>query len=326
MSNIECPVCKSAAVDNSPNGLDGHVVSCPRCGNFSISGSAIAMWKDVNPTPRVIANASGWIRENQVIQILSQDVDSLLSIRTPSVADRATKILIELAKQSNNIASSFELFFINPNSLISIEEQEKIKKEQLNWLGIAYSENLNELMYLTCDYLQSEVNLVTASNRGSCLDVRITPKGHAFLDEIKKTPVDSQIGFCAMWFDISVLPIWTNAIEPAIKDAGYDAKRIDTDHHNNRIDDEIIVMLRRSKFVVADFTGQRGGVYFEAGFALGFGLQVIWTCKKSELDEKKIHFDTRQYNFVTWEENKLDEFKVALQNRIEATIGRGNFS
>lgn len=67
-------------------------------------------------------------------------------------------------------------------------------------------------------------------------------------------------------------------------------------------------------------------MYFEAGFALGLGLQVIWTCKKSELDEKKIHFDTRQYNFVTWEENKLDEFKVALQNRIEATIGRGNFS
>ena len=181
-------------------------------------------------------------------------------------------------------------------------------------------------MYLTCDYLQSEVNLVTVTNQGIYLDVRITPKGHAFLEEIKKTPVDSQIGFCAMWFDKNVLSIWTNAIEPAIKDVGYDAKRIDTDHHNNRIDDEIIAMLRRSKFVVADFTGQRGGVYFEAGFALGLGLQVIWTCKKSELDENRIHFDTRQYNFITWEENKLGEFKVALQNRIEATIGRGNFS
>lgn len=64
-------------------------------------------------------------------------------------------------------------------------------------------------------------------------------------------------------------------MEPAIKDAGYDAKRIDTVHHNNRIHDEVIAMLRRSKFVVADFTGQRGGVYFEAGFALGLGLQVI---------------------------------------------------
>ena len=65
-------------------------------------------------------------------------------------------------------------------------------------------------------------------------------------------------------------------------------------------------------------------MYFEAGFALGLGLQVIWTCKESDL--KDVHFDNRQYNFVIWEEDKLNEFKVALQNRIEATIGRGNFS
>lgn len=127
-----------------------------------------------------------------------------------------------------------------------------------------------------------------------------------------------------MWFDTKVLPVWANAIEPAIQDAGYKPQRIDGHHHNNRIDDEIIAVLRRSKFVIADFTGQRGGVYFEAGFALGLGLQVIWTCEKSEL--KDVHFDNRQYNFVVWEEDKLKEFKVALQNRIEATIGRGNLS
>jgi hypothetical protein len=36
----------------------------------------------------------------------------------------------------------------------------------------------------------------------------------------------------------------------------------------------------------------------------------------------KIHFDTRQYNFILWEHEKLDELRTSVQNRIEATIGR----
>ena len=32
--------------------------------------------------------------------------------------------------------------------------------------------------------------------------------------------------------------------------------------------------IRRSRFVVADYTGQVNGVYFEAGFALGLGLRA----------------------------------------------------
>ena len=82
-------------------------------------------------------------------------------------------------------------------------------------------------------------------------------------------------------------------------------------------------MIRRSKFVVADFTGQRGGVYFESAFALGLGLPVVLTCSKEELEAGKVHFDNRQFAFVTWEKGQLNDFKKRLQNRIEATIGRG---
>ena len=120
--------------------------------------------------------------------------------------------------------------------------------------------------------------------------------------------------------------LWNNGIESGILAAGYKPVRIDRVEHNNRIDDEIIAGIRRSKFLVADFTGQRGGVYFEAGFALGLSMPVIWLCKKSECDENKIHFDIRQYNFILWEDDKLGDLKTALQNRIEATIGRGSYN
>jgi nucleoside 2-deoxyribosyltransferase len=80
------------------------------------------------------------------------------------------------------------------------------------------------------------------------------------------------------------------------------------------LDDEIIASIRGAKFLVADFTGQRNGVYFEAGFMLGLGRPVIWICKKEDL--KNVHFDTRQYNTI----DCVDEtdLKKRLVNRILA--------
>jgi hypothetical protein len=41
---------------------------------------------------------------------------------------------------------------------------------------------------------------------------------------------------------------------------------VDRIEHNENINDKIIADLRACQFVVADFTGHKGGVYFEAGF------------------------------------------------------------
>jgi hypothetical protein len=314
MSAIECTICKSNAQEHSSTGVDGAKLDCKRCGAFSISQTASAMWVANKPNLKQIANASGWIREHQTATLNSNDIEFLLSIKTPSVAERANKVLESISKLSIDLSYQFSI-----SSSIELDF----------WLSTSYSDNFLELDYLFRIYLKNETDYLSfvetmyADGNFVFSDISITPKGYAYLDSLSHGATQSQIGFCAMWFSETILPIWTNAISPAIKDAGYDPKRIDGHQHNNRIDDEIIAMLRRSKFVVADFTGQRGGVYFEAGFALGLGLQVIWTCKKSDLGN--VHFDNRQYNFVLWEEDKLSEFKVALQNRIEATIGHGNF-
>jgi nucleoside 2-deoxyribosyltransferase len=78
----------------------------------------------------------------------------------------------------------------------------------------------------------------------------------------------------------------------------------------------IVAEIRRSGLVVADFTGNRGGVYFEAGFAMGLGIPVIWTCRDTDINA--VHFDTRQYNHIVWKE--AGDLREQLQRRIEATI------
>ncbi len=87
-----------------------------------------------------------------------------------------------------------------------------------------------------------------------------------------------------MWFYDVTHAAYNDGIEHAIRDSGYRALRIDKKEHNNKIDDEIIAEIRRAKFLVADFTCEnekvRGGVYFEAGFAMGLRIPVIMdSCK-----------------------------------------------
>ena len=155
---------------------------------------------------------------------------------------------------------------------------------------------------------------------------RVTHKGYARYEELQRKSVDSSQAFVAMWFDSSMDAVYDKAIDPAIRDAGYEPVRVDNVQHNRKNDDEIIALIRRSRFVVADFTAgnlkePRGGVYYEAGFAYGLGREVVYTCRKDFIDA--LHFDTRQYNHIVWENDKYLEFRKALQNRIEATIGRG---
>lgn len=77
--------------------------------------------------------------------------------------------------------------------------------------------------------------------------------------------------FVAMWFDKTMDNFFFNGIQPAIEHDGTKCIRIDFKEHNNKICDEIIAEIRRSRYLVADFTGNRGGVYYEAGFAYGLG-------------------------------------------------------
>ena len=120
-----------------------------------------------------------------------------------------------------------------------------------------------------------------------------------------------------MWFDHSMNNVWENGFKPGIEATGIKPMRVDLKEHNEKICDVIISEIRKSSFLVADFSGNRGGVYFEAGFAKGLGIPVIFTCQAGEW-EKQLHFDTRQYNHIIWDDP--EDLKQKLENRIRATI------
>lgn len=153
--------------------------------------------------------------------------------------------------------------------------------------------------------------------------VYVTVEGRNHLEELEKSAPDSSKAFVAMWFDKSMSTAWEQGLKPGIIEPGYEPVKVDEIEHKDRIDDRIIAEIRRSKFIVADFThgkeGARGGVYYEAGFAHGLNIPVFFTCKKDLVN--KLHFDIRQYSTVLWE--TPEELRTKLANCISAEIGDG---
>src|ERR1017187_4242380 len=307
---INCPVC--AELCHRTEDASGHAVECPRCGRFRVSDVAFPLLDRMSWQQKVCI--SGWISENQSAHLDANSVVQLGRLRMPSVGEKANKILFFLSKCSRKAGRNF--LISNESGIDPHDGEDHVTLPLKRMTGIAWAADMQELDYLLNEYLQGEVEHLKYEYAYHI----ITPKGWAYLDSINQANTASNTVFVAMWFDKSVDPA-SVAIEAGIRNSGYEPLRIDRKEHNNKIDDEIVVGIRRSKFLVADFTGHRGGVYFETGFATGLGLPVIWLCRQDELE--KTHFDTRQYNFIVWEVDKLAELSKALQNRIEATIGRG---
>ncbi len=304
----KCPVCFGDATTKSLEQSALDQISCPRCGKFRIDELAkqpllTALAND----ERKIANASGWVREYPDVLVTLETVGKLGVLPTPNYGEKKRKLLEFFQRHSVTLGQHIVLDGSTMNVLVAS-----------TWCA-----NSNEVGFLLAASISDELVEKRAGTQ-----YRLTAKGYDYLAQLVVNPT-SQIGFCAMWFDDSVNPLWDKAIEPAIRDAGYQPLRIDKKEHANRIDDEIFADIRRSRFVVADFThgesGVRGGVYFEAGFAQGLGLHVIWICRQDVLATDKLHFDVRQFNFLEWTDENLIDFKHRLQRRIEAILGRGSW-
>ena len=89
-------------------------------------------------------------------------------------------------------------------------------------------------------------------------------------DKITVPPITkrSQI-FVAMMFSAETDRIYEKVYRPVIQSMDYVALRIDEKQFNGSIIKEITTEITDSIAMIADLTGNRGGVYYEAGIASG---------------------------------------------------------
>jgi hypothetical protein len=285
--------------------------SCPRCGEFCIDiGSsgliADANWFPGNENKEKMVRVSGWTREQNVAGSVPIFTDELVArvamLPRPEIRSRSMTLLRELSLDDPNFNRTFSKMDLS-NSRI---------------LGATYSFDSNDLDVLL-RVLERE-GLIDM--RPSRIAFGVSTQGILELERITAPGGGLTQGFVAMWFDPAFDPVWINGFDPAIRGAGYKPFRIDKKHYIGGITDEIIAEIRRSRFVVVDYTQQVNGVYFEAGFALGLGLPVIPTCRDDQIG--KLHFDIRHLNTLSWKEPK--DLAENLATRIVAVVGAGPFT
>ncbi len=300
--NKFCVLCRARQPGNLDATRDIYRFYCKNCGDYSISEEAVDVLQTFPTSDHwrlagVAREATD--RNAERTRILSDNIDSLLSQAPKAfdVAEKARKLLSVVARRSRSPGDAVKLPYSNSTTL-------------------AYASNDNEFHYLT-RYLEQ---LGWAERTALVDEVQLTLTPHGWEETGAKRGLDSIKAFVAMWFDKSMTPIYTEGFAKTIEeDCGFRPVRIDLEEHNDDIVDRVIAEINESRFVVADLTGHRNGVYFEAGYGKGLGLPVIWTCRKD--DAKNSHFDVEHYSQIRWTD--AADLRKQLQARIRATIGRG---
>lgn len=315
-----CPVCKQSVKHfKDIEGFKSEVI-CDYCGEFTIEKSlqAILEKNDYNQL-----RIGSWIREQNSFgvapELKATDFDNLISLK------------------DKKINQKYELLL----KYMYSEKTIHIENSGLNrlYLVLFWCEDTTELFMLLLKAVAS--NHLKVDNNNIYNQYFITYDGKEFVENLELDNSSNKI-FMAFHFEMK------KEFEPTIKRAVSDASEgkleavrvsSSTTEHDTKIDDELIGMIKSSKAVIADFTGNRTAVYYEAGFAMGLGIPVIWTCKDENIIEGKegygkfidnegkerfkkhidlLSFDTRQYPHILWK-NEEDLYKQVV-NRLKAKI------
>ncbi|MGB2866766.1 MAG: hypothetical protein WBC05_25770, partial [Sedimentisphaerales bacterium] len=282
---------------------------CPTCGDYDITNGALQAKPDhfVEERLHLISAVARWSSEGgntflvlpELLQDRSEFEARILSVCPRNTQEKLDRILAYIAEKASY-----------PGEEIVIE------KDSIS--PLFYCKNVEEVeLYLK--YLQTSnlADFIGPKIGAIRYKLALTVEGLKKAQEQAKPNIESKQAFVAMWFDESLQSAYSKGIAKLEEDTGFNMLRIDMKQFNDKICDRILAEIKRSRFLIADVTKHRQGVYFEAGFAMGMGLPVIWTCRKDQIEG--CHFDTRQYNHITW--NNEVELREKLRDRIIATVG-----
>lgn len=322
-----CPICGkdigSSRIYHRED--DSREFKCPKCGDYAITQGLLSDFDRHFNDPIERMRLSYIIRKSTDIlgklepTLSGSNINTIMSSRLIplKVHDKIGELLRYLG---NNLKDISEL------------TQAESCEVWCSRLCLHKEESLLKLL----DYLESRKGQIQLTRDGPNIRIGLSINGWLSMDTLISSTVSNQ-AFVAMWFVPEMFEIYDKCIKPAVEAAGLSPFLVFREPKGIPIDDEIISEIRRSKVIIADATGERQCVYFEAGFGYGLGIPVVWCCSESwsamlpenilcnskespRLKEvcwkDRLHFDTRQYPHIFWKD--ANDLKKALIERIRA--------
>lgn len=317
MAVYNCVICGLDGCVETPLANDAAKMECKQCGEYEITRSLLATFK-YDKEHKLPHTVSAWIREYNVDNgkppILT--TDNFLDILT--LPDKPIKSKLE---------RFMRIYYENLNDVHTVIDLNTTPM----WLSLTWATDELELKSIIDEtikqgLLEGEIKKILMFETPPKYQWRarinlLTFKGREFVESLGQKNADSNKVFLAFHFTDEMKIDFEVTAKRAVSDASsgkLEAVRVGTSSTptDTKIDDALIGMLKSSKVVIADFTGQRPAVYYEAGYAMGMGIPVIWTCRADELD--KLSFDTRQYPHILWKDK--EDLHKQLTERLSAQI------
>ncbi len=292
-------------------------VKCARCGEFALARSVYDDLPELlQRDPGRPALMSYTIRRmqragNQVITIHPTTVDTYWSRgHLPSPKEQADDLIVWIGDNQPDSASGATARELALDA----------------WIGAALPQvagNASGLRWLIAAVEPDETSPKLFIHRygGGGVVFQLTLAGWERYAALKRAQNDSRTAFMAMKFgDAELNDVVDRCFRPAVQRAGFELRVLTDNQQAGLIDDQIRAALIAARFVVADLTHGSFGAYWEAGFADGRGLPVIYTCRRAEWNKAKTHFDTNHMTTVLWNTEDLKPSEEEMTAIIRATL------
>ncbi len=267
---------------------------CPRCGEYLLELGVSSYLQNVSFELRrslAAATRNSWEGKKALHITASTWKDFALPYYEMSVSKKVDNALNLIARKAQRPGEGFDIDVDQDYSLFCCADANEFRE------------------YLK--HLQAQ-SLIFANQKGYAPTI----EGWQLIEPRSRIGGEPDRCFVAMWFADELNDAWELGIAPAIRDSGFHPYRQKENPTNGAVIDRIFSEIRRSHFVVADFTGQRQSVYYEVGFASGLGRSVVSSCKEGEA--QNLAFDTRHLGHIVWKDPK--DLREKLTNSIKANI------
>ena len=325
MSNVKCEFCGIVAKKNDTS--SNVRVTCPNCGDYLYTwgesfddiekNSKIATFLFYNKKEKIIYHICKTDEEkkdpeNAVRYVSYQEIESWYPKKFNEKID---KFLLMLAEKSEFIGFEIKLYNETDRNILCYPAFFTTKFKEKSYQQI-------EMLYM---YMKSQ-DLIC----GRDYMISLTGRGWQKVDELQSNNSYSKDVFVAMAFNDDTKST-REAIRKGILNSGYSAAFIDEIIHNHQIVPEMFRLIRDSRFLILEISDPNYGAYYEAGYALGLGKEVIVCCRNDmfnkdfEKGEKKYakylkpHFDIAQKQILVW--NDEEDLIKKLSEWIKAIVG-----
>lgn len=291
-----CKICGNQAQSTGLDPLDVEVsIDCGLCGRYILTESFNPNnYEDKSNFYKV----SSWIREqNDLLSIVPEinmsKFDEILEMKDKKIQEKFDFMMFHLKEYKNQQVPP------------KIYAQCWVKDD--NEFHKLFNRAIEHKLIKGNIYLGGEVSFDD-----------YTFDGLQYIEKLDEPNKDSKNIFVAFNFEKSLSEIFSTYIKQGIEELGFNYVVVNqnTTEHNKAISDEIIAKLKSARVVIADFTNHRNSVYFEAGFAMGMKIPIIWTCQEGHTQD--LSFDTRQYPHLIWKDG--EDLKEQIINRIKVIL------